>query len=51
MSVPSLAAEVVPARAGLPFDADDQNRQRTVGFRGPIRLSQQGRFVGQQVLT
>lgn len=24
MSVPSLAAEAVPARAGLPFDADDQ---------------------------
>jgi hypothetical protein len=51
MSVPSLAAEAVPARADLPFDADDQNRQRTGGFTGPIRLNQQGRFAGQQVLT
>ncbi|NTA19388.1 hypothetical protein [Agrobacterium tumefaciens] len=51
MSVPSLAAEAVPARAGLPFDADDPNRQRTGGFTGPIRLSQQGRFAGKQVLT
>ncbi|WP_162760151.1 hypothetical protein [Rhizobium rhizoryzae] len=51
MSVPSVAAEAVPARAGLPFDADDQNRQGTDGFTGLIRLSQQGRFVGQQVLT
>jgi len=44
-----LAAEAVPARAGLPFDADDQNRQRTGGFTGPIRLNKQGRFAGQQV--
>lgn len=51
MSVPSVAAEAVPARAGLPFDVDDQNRQRTDGFTGPIRLSQQGRFAAQQVLT
>ncbi len=36
---------------GLPFDVDDQNRQRTDGFTGPIRLSQQGRFAAQQVLT
>lgn len=51
MSVPSLASEAVPARAGLPFDADDQNRQGTGGFIGPIRLSQQGRVAGQQVLA
>ncbi|MCY1667749.1 hypothetical protein [Rhizobium sp. SL86] len=51
MSVPSVAAEVVPARAGLPFDADDQDRQRKGGFTGPVRLNQQGRFAGQQVLT
>ncbi|NSL21621.1 hypothetical protein [Agrobacterium tumefaciens] len=51
ISVPSLASEAVPARAGLPFDADDQNRQRTGGFKGPIRLNQQDRFAGQQVLT
>ncbi|ANV26147.1 hypothetical protein BA939_19490 [Rhizobium sp. S41] len=46
-----MVAEAVPARAGLPFDADDQNRQRTGGFTGPIRLSQQGRFAGRQVST
>jgi hypothetical protein len=51
MSVPSVTAEAVPARAGLPFDADDRNRQGMGGFTGPIRLSQQGRFAGQQVLT
>ncbi|PVE50645.1 hypothetical protein [Rhizobium rhizogenes] len=51
MSVPSLADEAVPARAGLPFDAGDQNRQWTGGFTGPIRLNQQGRFAGQQVST
>ncbi len=51
MSVPSVAAERVPARAGLPFDADDQNRQGTGGFTGPIRLNQQDRVAGQQVLT
>ncbi|WP_154721020.1 hypothetical protein [Ciceribacter sp. T2.26MG-112.2] len=51
MSVPSLAAEAAPARAGLPFGADDQNRQRTGGFTGPIRLSQQGRFADQQALA
>jgi hypothetical protein len=51
MSVPSFAAEAAPARAGLPFDADDQNRQRTGGFTGPIRLSKQSRFAGQQVMT
>ncbi|WP_165823736.1 hypothetical protein [Metarhizobium album] len=51
MSVPSVAAEAVPARAGLPFDADDQNRQGTGGFTGSIQLNQQGRFAGQQVLT
>ena len=51
MSVPSVAAEAVPARAGLPFDADDQNRQGTGGFTGPIQLSEQGRLAGQQVLT
>jgi len=51
MSVPFFAAEAVPARAGLPFDADDQDRQRMGGFTGPIRVNQQGRFAGQQVLT
>jgi hypothetical protein len=51
MSVPSLASEAIPARAGLPFDADDQNRQGTGGFTGPIQLSEQGRLAGQQVLT
>jgi len=51
MSVPSVAAEAVPARAGLPFDADDQNRQRTGGFTGPIQLSQQSRFADQQALA
>ncbi|MGO1164385.1 hypothetical protein ACTOV4_21130 [Brucella sp. C7-11G] len=51
MSVPSLACEAVPARAGLSFDADDQNRQGMGGFTGPIRLSQQGRFAGQLVLA
>jgi hypothetical protein len=51
MSVPFVAAEAVPARAGLTFDADDQNRLGTGGFTGPIRLSQQGRFAGQQVST
>jgi hypothetical protein len=37
--------------AGLPFDADDQNRQRTGGFTGPVRLNQQDRFAGKQVVT
>jgi hypothetical protein len=46
-----LAAEAVPARAGLPFDADDQNRQWTGGFTGPIWLNQQGRVADKQVLT
>jgi hypothetical protein len=51
MSVPSLASEAAPARAGLPFDADDQNRQGTGGFTGPIPLNQQGRVADKQVLT
>ncbi|QSZ60544.1 hypothetical protein [Rhizobium sp. ZX09] len=51
MSVPSVAAEAVPARAGLSFGADDQNRQGTGGFTGSIRLTQQGKFAGQQVST
>ncbi|HEX8048348.1 hypothetical protein [Rhizobium sp.] len=51
MSVSSFAAEAVPACAGLPFDADDQNRQGTGGFTGPIRMSQQGRLADQQVVT
>ncbi|WP_159442499.1 hypothetical protein [Agrobacterium sp. DSM 25558] len=32
MSIPSLTAEAVPARAGLPFDADDQEPARDGRF-------------------
>ncbi|MBN7807761.1 hypothetical protein JZX86_20620 [Agrobacterium rosae] len=32
MSIPSLTAEAVPARAGLSFDADDQEPARDGRF-------------------
>jgi len=35
-------------RAGLSFDAVDQNRQRTDGFTGPVRPNQQGRRAGKR---
>lgn len=48
MSIPSLAAEAVPARAGLSFDAVDQNRQGTGGFTGLGQPNLQGRLAGKR---
>ncbi|MDH7809543.1 hypothetical protein P3T33_004703 [Rhizobium sp. AN67] len=47
MSVPSLAAEAVPARAGLPFDADDQNRQRDGRLHRSDPAEPAGQVCGQ----
>ena len=51
MSVPSLVAKRFRPVPVCPSMRALKNRQRTGGFTGPIRLSQQGRVAGQQVLT